>query len=96
MSTLSNVCMLPATNTKPVNLTHGQATDVAQPESLCLCVFFLILISIVQRQKLCILPVFLLCGAWFARTGGYDLLVGQFSFACAIQRTGQFETVFNS
>ena len=41
MSPLSNVWMLPATNRKPMNLIHGQATDVAQPESLCLCVSLL-------------------------------------------------------
>ena len=40
MSLLSNVCMLPATNRKPLNLLHGQTTEVAQPKSLCLCVFF--------------------------------------------------------
>ena len=34
MSALSNVCMLPATNRKPMNLIHGQTTDVAQPKSL--------------------------------------------------------------
>ena len=42
MSHLSNVCMLSATNRKPVNLTHGQTTDVAQPQSFCLCVFLLL------------------------------------------------------
>ena len=31
MSPLSNVCTLTATNRKPMNLIHGQTTDVAQP-----------------------------------------------------------------
>ena len=39
MSSLSNVCMLTAANRKPMNLTHGQTTDLARPQCLCLCFF---------------------------------------------------------